>query len=206
MNVDCQPFKGAFSTYDKPMKNKQATTHTKAPTWASNVAVGVMSLCLAASGGLLTLSVLTYKELQAKSMESIPTAVFLNRAKQCGEPIHLTNDRTNLFLINGLLNGHPVRFLFDTGASNTIIPSHLAESLLTTANREQAKTEKVETLGGEIMATKIAGQTIDIGGNSFLADVLVVPSFSNELILGMDIIPLFSTTIDSSGLRLVIPC
>lgn len=188
------------------MKLNQSKLSAKAPQWAANIAVIVMSLCLAASGGLLSLSFVSYKESLSRTVTSVPSAVFLNRSGHCGEPIYLTNDNTNLFLIKGLLNGHEVSFLFDTGASNTIIPGHLAEKLLIDSKQRQSHVETIRTLNGDMLATQVKAQKIEIGGNSFLADVLVVPSPSNELILGMDVIPLFTTTIDSSGLKLVIPC
>lgn len=58
-----------------------------------------------------------------------PNAHLVNAVTGEGEPIVLERNHSGHFVATGRINGEPVTFLLDTGATYVAVPAHLAEPL-----------------------------------------------------------------------------
>lgn len=58
-----------------------------------------------------------------------PNAHLVNAVTGEGEPIVLKRNHSGHFVATGRINGEPVNFLLDTGATYVAVPAHLAEPL-----------------------------------------------------------------------------
>ncbi|KAA0009675.1 TIGR02281 family clan AA aspartic protease [Billgrantia pellis] len=58
-----------------------------------------------------------------------PNAHLVNASGDAGEPLVLERNRAGHFVASGRINGEPVEFLLDTGATYVAVPTELAERL-----------------------------------------------------------------------------
>ena len=97
-------------------------------------------------------------------------------------PIVLQADRAGMYRAEGLINGHSVEFLLDTGATAVAVPLEVAEDA---GMRLGARTQ-VETANGVTSAWYSRIDSIEIGTLT-IADVpaVVVENLENRVLLGM---------------------
>lgn len=94
------------------------------------------------------------------------------------------------YYVAGAVNGFPVVFMIDTGATATSVPEGLARNVGIRA----AEQVSVETANGKSLATKSLGNTLSIGGYTFDdAQIHMVKNLDRPL-LGMDVLNQFSIT------------
>ena len=95
----------------------------------------------------------------------------------------LKQNRQGHYITSGLINGEPVVFLLDTGATQVSIPSHIAQNLdLTTFGQYP-----VQTANGTVTVYRTQLDSLSVG-NIQLRDVPahINPGMkSNEILLGM---------------------
>lgn len=91
------------------------------------------------------------KWLDKRDRGQIPVNIFSPNGKRS---VQLESDRRGHYVVSGLVNGQPVTFLVDTGASGVSIPAKVAKSL----NLEPGAQYPVNTANGSIMVheTKLA--------------------------------------------------
>lgn len=88
-----------------------------------------------------------------------PNHALLEFASLSGEVV-LERNRAGHYLAPGLINGQPVNFLLDTGATHVSVPAGIAEELgLTKGRRSQ-----VSTANGVISVYQTELSTVQLGG------------------------------------------
>ena len=102
------------------------------------------------------------------------------------------------FYLPGNINGHPVSFLVDTGASSTVIPVRVARN----AGIRAAVQVPVETASGKTTAGASEGNLLTLGVFS-LADVkILVQEGLTTPLLGMDVLSGFSISHNNGAMTL----
>jgi aspartyl protease family protein len=100
------------------------------------------------------------------------------------QSVALTADARGHFAANGSLNGYPVRFLVDTGATSIAINAAEAQRLGLDYRAGQAA--RVSTAAGVVPAWRVTFNTVKVGGISVdQVDGLVVESGLDVPLLGM---------------------
>lgn len=104
---------------------------------------------------------------------------------ESGGEIVIPRSRDGHFYVAGTINGQPVTFLVDTGASTVSINSALARRLGLPRGRPVA----IGTAGGVTQGEEIAGQTVSLGGIT-LHDVRIVAlaGMPGEALLGQNVL------------------
>lgn len=105
-------------------------------------------------------------------------------AESAGE-IVIPRSRDGHFYVAGQINGQPVTFLVDTGASTVSINSALAGRLGLPRGRPVA----IGTAGGMTQGEEVTGQTVSLGG-IMVRDVRVVvlAGMPGEALLGQNVL------------------
>jgi len=103
---------------------------------------------------------------------------------QAGLPeVVLKRNRAGHYMATGMINGHPVLFLLDTGATDVAIPSGLAKKL----SLPRGATVNSRTANGTVKTTRTRLNKVQLGAieiNDVTASIL--PSMPNdEVLLGM---------------------
>jgi aspartyl protease family protein len=128
--------------------------------------------------GLLTLM---FDDQLAKQFN--PNAEPQSSSYQGVEEVRLKQNRSGHYVSGGAINGQPVVFLLDTGATNVSIPMHLAEQL----NLQKGRASWVQTANGRVQVaqTRISRLSIgDIQLDNVAANLN--PGFEgDEILLGM---------------------
>ena len=97
--------------------------------------------------------------------------------------VRLAANRQGHYLLPGAVNGVPVQFLVDTGATQVVIPAHLASRLAL----ERGRPLKAKTAAGWITVYQTALSSIDLAG----IELENIPASLNpamqgdEILLGM---------------------
>lgn len=102
-----------------------------------------------------------------------------------GGEIVIPRSRDGHFYVAGQINGQPVTFLVDTGASTVSIKSDLARRLGLPRGRPVA----VGTAGGIAQGEEIAGQTVMLGGIAVRdVRIVVLAGMPGEALLGQNVL------------------
>lgn len=176
----------------------------KAETWISIVGTISVSCFLASAGGFAAVMLMNLYDTKEARTPLDKEASFSGRLGVCNEPFSYTKDKANLYVVAGQLNGKPISYLFDTGASRTSISMAQAQNYGIEINAK-SKREVVLTAAGEVDAYLVKDQRIGLAGHQVTTDALLLPGFG-EAILGMDVIENFRTTIDRNGLTIIKDC
>jgi aspartyl protease family protein len=100
--------------------------------------------------------------------------------------------------VDGYINGQPVRFIVDTGASEIVIPQALAQRLgIAYRHGELAR---YETAGGPVDGYRIVLQSIKVSNVEALGVTAHVPATDNgpqEALLGMSFLKNITMTLHS---------
>lgn len=118
-----------------------------------------------------------------------------------GKQISIYRDYDSHFRIKGAINGIPVTFLIDTGATSLAI----SEELATKAHLEQQAPLVTETANGEARGYFTKIDKLDIGGvevNNVSA--VIIPGLDVAL-LGMNVLSKFSIQQTNDTLTLTVP-
>ena len=128
--------------------------------------------------GLLTL---IFDDQLAKQFN--PNADPISLLNQGVQEVRLKQNRSGHYVSGGIINGQPVVFLLDTGATHVSVPIHLAEQL----NLQKGTLSWVQTANGRVQVAHTNIQRLSIG-NIQLDNVRanLNPGFkANEILLGM---------------------
>lgn len=102
-----------------------------------------------------------------------------------GGEIVIPRSRDGHFYVAGAINGQPVTFLVDTGASTVSVKSALARRLGLPSGRPVA----IGTAGGMVQGEEITGQTVSLGGITVReVRVVVLPDMPGEALLGQNVL------------------
>ncbi len=96
----------------------------------------------------------------------LPALVSGHAEKRSGGTLAIRAAADGHFYMQATVNGQPVRFLVDTGASNISLPQKTAERIGIATNT-LAFTQAVETANGQTFAAPIILDTLEIGGHVF---------------------------------------
>ena len=97
--------------------------------------------------------------------------------------VHLESNIQGHFVADGLINGQPVTFLLDTGATDVAIPAELAEEL----DLARGAPVRLQTANGQTTGYRTVLDSLALG-DIVLQDVraLIAPGFGGEqVLLGM---------------------
>jgi aspartyl protease family protein len=102
-----------------------------------------------------------------------------------GARVVLTADGRGHFVAQGVVNGAPVHFLVDTGASQVVLPASVAKRA--GVSMAGAVNARVATANGAVRAQHIVLDSVQVGGiRLYLVDALVLDDASlNVSLLGM---------------------
>jgi aspartyl protease family protein len=139
---------------------------------------GMLILAWIIGLGLLTL---LFDDQLAKQFN--PNSQPISSTNKGVEEVRLKQNKAGHYVTGGAINGQPVVFLLDTGATHVSVPMHLAQQL----NLEKGRGAWVQTANGRIQVAQTNIQRLTIGDIQ-LQDVRanLNPGFKeNEILLGM---------------------
>ncbi|SFK47651.1 retropepsin-like aspartic protease family protein [Methylophaga sulfidovorans] len=94
--------------------------------------------------------------------------------------VTLKRNRDGHYLAPGYINGHPVNFLLDTGATNVSIPAAIAEA----AGLKKGTTSMVSTANGVVPVFQTDVDTVRLGGITLEhVDASINPHMSDGVVL-----------------------
>jgi aspartyl protease family protein len=128
--------------------------------------------------GMLTL---LFDDQLAKQFN--PNTDPISSSSQGVQEVRLKQNRAGHYVSGGVINGQPVVFLLDTGATHVSVPMHLAEQL----NLQMGRSSWVQTANGRVQVAQTSIQRLSIGDiqlDNVRANLN--PGFKqNEILLGM---------------------
>lgn len=100
-----------------------------------------------------------------------------------GTQVKLKRNRMGHYVANGYINGHPVTFMLDTGATNVSIPAHLNRTLQLPLGRSFV----AQTANGNVRVTGTRINRLQLGDIQLMdVSASLNPGMSNdEILLGM---------------------
>ncbi len=102
--------------------------------------------------------------------------------------VHVSKD--GHYYISGDVNGYPVRFMVDSGASSTSIPTRYALN----AGIGVAIAKLVNTASGSITIGESSGNVLTIGNTSIVDAKIMVIDKLEDALLGADVLNILNTT------------
>jgi hypothetical protein len=109
-----------------------------------------------------------------------------------------TKTKSQMYL-NGMINGHKISFLIDTGASISCISSAVFERVKTDTDKLSLVEGGLDNVsGGSVSITGIASLDLQFGQSLFPHDMLVA-QVSEAAILGMDFFAVYGSGLDFGG-------
>jgi len=104
----------------------------------------------------ITISVAIYLYFDARQKPTIAVA----GAKLASGEVVIPRSRDGHYYVGGTINGHPVDFMVDTGASTVSISRGIARN----AHLPRGTPATFLTANGAVMGEIVSGQTVDAGG------------------------------------------
>jgi aspartyl protease family protein len=118
-----------------------------------------------------------------------------------GQRVVIAPDERGHYLANGSVDGAPVRFLVDTGATAVTIPTELARKL--GIDLSQAQRVRVNTANGQVSAHRVRLDRVTLGTMTLMrVDAIVQDNLGDQALLGMSF--LSRTDLRREGDRLVL--
>jgi aspartyl protease family protein len=144
----------------------------------SHLGKGMLIVAWIIGLGLLTL---LFDDQLAKQFN--PNAQPISSSNQGVQEVRLKQNRAGHYVSSGAINGQPVVFLLDTGATHVSVPMHLAEQL----NLQKGRASWVQTANGRVQVAQTYIQRLSIGDIQLdNVKANLNPGFkSNEILLGM---------------------
>lgn len=97
--------------------------------------------------------------------------------------IVLEQNRQGHYLMNGAINGDPVVFLLDTGATQVAVPRPVAERLALPLGRPLL----LNTAAGQVTGYRTHIKTLSMGPLTLYdLDAVIMPGYNSEVLLGMN--------------------
>lgn len=105
------------------------------------------------------------------------------------------------FYVPGSINGYPVVFVVDTGATEITIPGAIARN----AGLRVGLETPFESAAGRVSGGVTRGNRVEVGPFGFTgATVAVSPNLNGPPLLGSSVLGRFTMTSDSSAMLLVL--
>ncbi|XP_061356374.1 uncharacterized protein LOC133300800 [Gastrolobium bilobum] len=112
----------------------------------------------------------------------------------------------NLIRGNVILNGYPLSVIFDSGASGSFIVGHTAMRLGLTPTPLPYELQISTPTGGSCTASEICkGCILQFEGSTYTVNLVVLPVFSLEVIIGMDWLAENGITLDCQAGKVIVP-
>jgi aspartyl protease family protein len=132
---------------------------------------------------IIGLGMLTLLFDQQLASQFNPNSTPISAVNQGQQEVRLKQNRSGHYVTGGAINGQPVVFLLDTGATHVSVPMHLAEQL----NLPKGRAFWVQTANGRVQVAQTQIDRLSIGDiqlNNVTANLN--PGFKeNEILLGM---------------------
>ena len=106
----------------------------------------------------LCLGGLSYQYFDSKIAREYNPNGIINHQGKTGS-ITLVQNRQGHYVLDGLIDEHPVTFMLDTGATSTVVPQHLAEQIGLT----RGYTSQVSTANGVISVYSTQIKSLSLG-------------------------------------------
>lgn len=129
--------------------------------------------------GLMTFAFDNFLDRQNNPNQNIPAHIDPNQVPE----VTLIQNRDGHYLANGKINNQPVTFLLDTGATDVVIPKHIAQRL----KLKQGVATQARTANGLITVYATRLNSVSIGAitlNNIQASINPHMEF-DEILLGM---------------------
>lgn len=122
---------------------------------------------------------------------------------EAGKQIVITRDYDSHFRITGSINGLPVTFLIDTGATSVAIPAVIAKK----AKLVEKTKVQTETAAGDSVGYLTRIDVLNVGGvDVHNISAIIIPDFdSDQVLLGMNVLSKFSIEQSNNTLTLTVP-
>ncbi|WOV91604.1 MAG: TIGR02281 family clan AA aspartic protease [Candidatus Zeuxoniibacter abyssi] len=152
------------------------------------------------AGWALGLLVITYYFSHVLEKQNNPNTLSV-LSGQVGELV-LERNRNGHYIAEGSINGVPVNFLLDTGATQIAVPLAVAQS----AGLTEGDIQLVQTAGGTTRVRDTLVDSIAIGPLRFskLRGVIVPAMEGEEVLLGMNVLRQLDT-VEHDGLLILRP-
>lgn len=136
---------------------------------------------------VLGLGLLTYFFSSFLDRQHNPNQQLVSRISEGGIPeVSLRRNRAGHYVASGQINGQPVRFLLDTGASDVVIPGRIAEQL----RLRKGAPLSYQTANGMVTGYRTTLDSVVLGPlELFRVPASINPYFqSNDILLGMSVL------------------
>lgn len=120
------------------------------------------------------------------------SAVTTNYAETSRREVRIVKDPRGGYFIDGLINGQPVRFLVDTGATSVAMSAREAASL-GIRHRVEGEPVGVSTASGEAQGHQVVLRSLSVGGlrQSDVRAVVIEGDSPSHVLLGMNVLSRF---------------
>ncbi|MEP0356712.1 MAG: TIGR02281 family clan AA aspartic protease [Paraglaciecola sp.] len=132
---------------------------------------------------VIGLALLTFMFEEQLEKQFNPNSEPISSTLNNGTEVRLKQNRSGHYVTGGAINGQPVVFLLDTGATQVSIPMHLAQQL----SLRKGRGARVQTANGSVQVAQTNIERLSIGDIQLLnvAAHLNPAVSSNEILLGM---------------------
>lgn len=140
-------------------------------TWAAIICVLVLAFAFREEAGYL--------------WQRFASALLPGQVTDTGSELSIERARNGMFSVDTKVNGTPVRFLFDTGASDVLLSDGDARKLGFTLSPDEFRIP-VQTANGQTMAARVILQEIVIGNlrRTGIAALIAQPGATDTSLLG----------------------
>ncbi|XP_061353541.1 uncharacterized protein LOC133298287 [Gastrolobium bilobum] len=112
----------------------------------------------------------------------------------------------NLIRGNVILNGYPISVIFYSGASGSFMAKHTAMRIGITSAPLPYELQISTPTGGSCTASEICrGVILQFEGNTYAVNLVVLPVFNFEVIIGMDWLTENGITLDCQAGKVIVP-
>lgn len=136
---------------------------------------------------ILGVGLLTYFFNSFLDRQHNPNQQLVSRMSEGGIPeVSLRRNRSGHYVASGQINGQPVRFLLDTGASDVVIPGKIAEHL----RLKKGAPLSYQTANGMVTGYRTTLDSVILGPLELkTVPASINPRFqSNDILLGMSVL------------------
>jgi aspartyl protease family protein len=149
--------------------------------------------------GLLTLFFSGVLEREQNPNQDVQAALGVDGSRQ----VVLKRNRAGHYVASGKINGYPVVFLVDTGATDVAIPERIAERIGLSKGRRSIS----RTAGGDIVTWSTLLRHVDLGGIKLhtLRATILPDMLGDQVLLGMSFLKRLELLQKGDSLTLRLP-